>query len=264
MTTKLYPKLYFFECGTLKSEKHLFTMDRGVGEPFEVPVPFFLIQHNGKNILFDTGNALQTSKEPEKHWGEIVNTYYPVMTEKQYVVNQLEAMGIKPENIDYVILSHLHLDHAGGVGAFPNATYIAHKKEIEWAFSKDCSQKAAYIMLDIDKNINWLQLENKFEEAYDLFEDGVIKIYPTPGHTPGHLSVLVNLQNESMLLTSDCCYTEENLNDNIPPGLVWNAEDSIKTIDWIRKMQSDNNVEVVTGHDPTAWKRYKQAPKYYS
>jgi len=261
----LSTKIYFFECGTLKSEKHLFTLIKGVGVPFEVPVPFFLIQHNGKNILFDTGNALEASKNPEKHWGETINAYYPIMDEKQYVVNQIKTLGLQPEDINYVILSHLHLDHAGGVGDFPNAQYIVHQKEVQWAFNPECSQKGAYIMQDIDKGIAWQQLDNKFGEAYDLFGDGIIEVYPTPGHTPGHLSVLVNLQSHKpMLLTSDSCYTEENLNDNIAPGLVWSAEDSIKTINWIAQLQNEKNVEIVTGHDPVAWKRFKKAPEYYS
>jgi len=76
--------------------------------------------------------------------------------------------------------------------------------------------------------------------------------------------VLVKLETKSMLLTSDSCYTEENLNDNIAPGLVWNAEDSIKTINWIKNLQDEKHVEIVTGHDPVAWKRFKKAPEYYS
>lgn len=256
-------KLYFFECGTLKSEKHLFTMNRGTKEPFEVPVLFFLIRHNGKNILFDTGNAYEVATDPRKHWGDTVDVYYPVMKKEQFVANQLKELGVEPGKIDYVILSHLHLDHAGGVGAFPNATYVAHKKEIDFAFCADCPQKDAYIIEDIGKDVKWLALENEFEQAYDLLGDGSIKIYPTPGHTPGHISVLVDLK-KPMLLTSDSCYTDENLNDNLLPGLFWNEEASARTINWIRKIQKEQNIEVVTGHNPYTWDKFKKAPEYYS
>lgn len=262
MTTKLY----LFECGTLKSKKHLFTLNKGINVPFEVPVPFYLIQHKGKNILFDTGNALEVAKNPQKHWGDVVNEYYPIMDEQQFIVNQLKnILDIKPTEIDYVILSHLHLDHAGAVGAFPNAIYVVHKKEFAWAFSHECPQKDAYIMQDIDKDVNWLQLENEFGIPYYLFNDGVIEIYHTPGHTPGHLSVMVNLQNsKQILLTSDSCYTQENLNYNIPPGLVWDSDCSIKVMNWIRKLQDEKGVEIIPGHDPVAWVNLKKAPQYYS
>lgn len=257
-------KLYLFECGTLKSQKHLFTLNRGVGEPFEVPVLFFLIQHNGKNILFDTGNAFEVSQDPKKHWGETVNTYYPVMDEKQYTVNQLkDILDIKPEQIDYVILSHLHLDHAGAVGAFPNAQYITHEQEYTFAFSPDCPQVGAYIMQDIDKDVNWLKLKNEFGKPYDLLGDGVIQIYHTPGHTPGHLSVLLKLDTKQIFLASDSCYTHENLNDNIPPGLVWDEESSIKSVNFIRELRGQG-VEIITGHDPHVWKKFEKAPHFYS
>lgn len=256
-------KLYFFQSGTLKSEKHLFTLNKDVGVPFEVPVPFFLIQHNGKNILFDTGNAIETAHNPEEHWGEAAKAYYPIMSESQFVENQLkDILKISADEIDYVILSHLHLDHAGGVGVFKNATYIVHEKEYEWAFNPQCSQKSAYIMKDITKNANWLKINNAPYEAYDLFNDGAIKIYPTPGHTPGHMSVFINLENP-MFLTSDSCYTEENLNDNIAPGLVWGEKESIETLEFIKKLQA-KNTEIIVGHDPIAWKNFKKAPEFYS
>jgi N-acyl homoserine lactone hydrolase len=256
-------KIYFFECGTLKSQKHLFTLNKDIGKSFEVPVPFFLIQYKNKNILFDTGNALQVSKNPEVHWGEVTNTYYPVMEEQQYVLNQLKQLKIQPENIDYVIFSHLHLDHAGAVGCFPNAIYIVHKKELQWAFSPECTQKSAYIKADINKNINWLALQNEFNQAYDLFNDEQIKIYPTFGHTPGHISILIKLQNlKSFFLTSDSCYTEENLDYNIPPGLVWDFKESMKTINWIKELKK-SGVEIIVGHDPISWKKFKLAPEYY-
>ena len=258
-------KIYFFECGTLKSTKDLFTLNKDIGKPFEVPVPFYFITHNGKNILFDTGNNLEVAKNPKKHWGDVINEYYPVMNEQQFVVNQLETLSVKPEDIDYVILSHLHLDHAGGVGYFPNASYVVHKKELEWAFSPDCDQKSAYVMQDINKDVNWFPIENEFKEAYDLLKDGVIKIYPTPGHTPGHMSVLIDFQtSHQMFFTIDSCYTEENLNENILSGIVWDEKKSFESMDWIRSLQKIEKMEIIVGHDPVAWKRFIKAPKYYS
>lgn len=131
-------------------------------------------------------------------------------------------------------------------------------------FDPQCPQKSAYIMKDIDKNVKWYQLKNEFEEAYDLFKDGILEIYPTPGHTPGHLSLLINLPNsKSLFLTSDSCHTDENLYDNITPDLVWDIESSARILNWIRKLQS-KNIEIVTGHDPNTWKKFKKAPEYYS
>jgi len=251
-------RLYFFTCGTLKSEKHLFTLNKDVGLPFEVPVPFFLIQHKGRNILFDTGNALEVAKNPQEHWGDVAKIYYPVMSEEQYATNQLQKIGIAPDKIDFVILSHLHLDHAGAVGELPNAVYLVHEQEKEWAFDPECTQKAAYIMKDISKKANWQLLSNKFTEPFDLFGDGVIEVYPTPGHTPGHQSLLVKLADTSFFITSDSCYTEENLHEMIPPGLVWNADKSLRTVNWIRDIQKERNLTVVTGHDPQAWDRFEK------
>jgi len=58
-------KLYFFEAGVLKSQKHYFTLNQGVGEAFDVPVPFLLIDHPKGKVLFDTGNAFETIQDAE-------------------------------------------------------------------------------------------------------------------------------------------------------------------------------------------------------
>jgi len=255
-------KLYFFECGTLKSQKQYFTLNKDIGMPFEVPVPFFLIKHPKRNILFDLGNSLFVAENPEKHWGDVVNAYYPVMKKEQYVVNQLKKIGINPEDINYVILSHLHLDHAGGVGDFPNAVYVVQQKEYDWAYSPENNQKDAYIKADFDKPVKWKKLNG--EETYDFFGDGTLEIWFTPGHTPGHQSLMVNLENSGkFFLTADSCYTDENLNENILPGLVWDAELSMNVLKKLQEMQKDSNITIITGHDPLAWGNYKQAPEFY-
>jgi len=255
-------KLYFFDCGTLKSQKHYFTLDKDIGVPFEVPVPFFFIKHPKGNILFDTGNALAVAENPEQHWGDVINAYYPVMTKEQYVVNQLKKIDVRADDIDYVILSHLHLDHAGGVGDFSNAVYVVQQAEYDWAYNPENTQRAAYISADYDKPVKWLKLNG--EERYDFFNDGTIEIWFTPGHTPGHQSLLVNLKESGkFLLTGDSCYTEENLNESIPPGLVWNAELSMNTIRKMQELNKSAAIKIVTGHDPQAWINYKKAPEFY-
>ena len=258
-------KLYFFECGTLESQKHLFTFGKGIGEPFNVPVPFFLIDHPKGKVLFDTGNSLAVVSNPETHWGDAVKSYYPRMQESDYIINQLNSQGISPNEIAYVILSHLHLDHAGGVGQFGKAKYVVQRDELHWAYVPDFYQKSAYIKADFDKDVDWFLLDGRSDDNYDLYGDGKIIIWFTPGHTPGHQSLLVKLENSGeFLLTGDSCYTEEILNEDILPGLVWNPSESLRSIRRIREARDAKEVTIITGHDPLAWNKFKKAPEFYN
>lgn len=255
-------KIYFFECGVLKSQKQYFTAGRGVGEPFDVPVPFFLIQHPEGYVLYDTGMALEVARDKHKHWGDVIAAYDPVMTEDQWVVNAIKKVGVKAEDIKYVVMSHLHLDHAGGIGHFPKAKYIVQREELNFAYVPDFYMKGAYIRADFDKDVPWFILEGWRDNKFDLFGDGKLVIYFTPGHTPGHQSLLVNLKNSSMFLTGDSCYTLENLNEDVLPGLVANPTLTVQSIQTMRFLR-DKGVVIITGHDPEAWKKFKQAPSYY-
>jgi N-acyl homoserine lactone hydrolase len=255
-----------FRCGTLKSHKHLFTAGRGLGEPFEVPVPFFLIEHPKGKVLFDTGNALEVARDKVAHWGEgVMKAYDPQMTEDDFAANQLSRIGIRPEEITHVVLSHLHLDHAGAVGAFPKATYVAQRAELQYAYVPDFFQKSAYIRADFDKpHLDWRLLEGERDDGWDLFGDGALRIVHTPGHTPGHQSLLVELPGtEPWLLTGDSVYTEEILEEDILPGLVWSPSESVRSIARMRHLRETKGVRVITGHDPDAFARLHLAPASY-
>lgn len=256
-------KIYLFSSGVLVSEKQYFTLGRGQGVPFNVPVPFYYLEHeNGKKILFDTGNSLKVSHNPRAHWGDIIDIYYPKMQKSEYVTNQLARLGIGPEEITHIVLSHLHLDHAGGISSFPNAQIFVQKSEYDWAFSIKNTQKNAYITDDLihNKPEQWQLIDGDF----DLFGDGIICTFPTPGHTPGHQSGLIRLTGGNLLLTCDACYTTENLRDSIPPGLVWDAELSKNSLRKIKEIAESNHATIFVGHDPDAWAKVKHSPEFYS
>lgn len=256
-------KIYGFSSGVLKSQKQYFTAGRDVGVPFDVPVPYFLIDHPEGYVLYDTGMALEVAQDKHKHWGDVVVAYDPIMTEDQWVVNAIKKVGVKPEDIKYIVCSHLHLDHAGGVGHFPNAKYIVQREELNYAYVPDFFMQSAYIRADFDKPVDWFILEGWRDNKFDVFGDGKLIIYLTPGHTPGHQSLLVNLEKSGpMFLTGDSCYTMENLNEDCLSGLLTSATQSVQTMQITRNLR-DKGVKIITGHDPEAWELFKQAPEYY-
>ena len=203
-------KLYMFQTGTIKTKIKFIKMNQGE-EPFEIPVPWFLIKHPKGDIIIDGGMPIETAIDKHKHWGSVIEAYDPVMKKSEWCRDQIKTVNTNPEDIKYVIQTHLHLDHSGAIGHFPNATHITQRLEYDYAFNPDWFSQPAYIREDFDKpNIRWKFLQGRKTDFYDVHGDGVIKIIFTPGHTPGHQSVLVNLPKTGhMLFTGDACYTED-------------------------------------------------------
>jgi N-acyl homoserine lactone hydrolase len=259
-------RLYFFSCGSLKTYTQFIKMNEGMGEEYEVPVPFFLITHPRGNVLFDGGNGLETARDANAHWGEeVVAIYEPHMTEDDFVVNQLQAMDIDPASVRYVVQSHLHLDHSGAVGHFPNAEYVVQRRELEYAYTPHWFQAPAYIRADFDRGVDWVFLDGENDDGYDLFGDGMIKTLFTPGHAPGHTSLVVTLEETGpVMLTADACYTMDHYNNAALPGLLHSAADCASSVQKIHRAVDSLGATVVTGHDPDEWPNFKKAPEYYA
>ena len=97
-----------------------------------------------------------------------------------------------------------------------------------------------------------------------MYGDGVIKVIFTPGHTPGHQSVLVNLPKTGhMLFTGDACYTGDHWCDKCLPGLVASSSDAAESVKKLRRVAKEYNAKVVWGHDPVSWLDWKKAPMFY-
>ena len=129
-------KLYMFQTGTLKTKLKYIKMNQS-NENFEIPVPWFLIKHPQGNIVIDGGNALEVAIDKHAHWGSVIDAYDPVMTKSENCIEQAKSIGVNVEDVRYLIQSHLHLDHSGGVGRFPNAIHIIQRLEYDYAHNPD-------------------------------------------------------------------------------------------------------------------------------
>jgi glyoxylase-like metal-dependent hydrolase (beta-lactamase superfamily II) len=260
-------RLYMFECGTLKCHVENIKMNQGLGEEYEIPVPWFLVTHPKGDVVIDGGNAAECATDPEGHWGATTEVYYPEMTEEQACVPALRRAGFDPAAVRFILQSHLHLDHTGAVAAlqdFPNAHVVATREEFEYAHAPDWFAVGGYIQADFNKpDVEWVLLEPT-DDGYDLYGDGVIRMWQTPGHATGHQSFEITLPNTgSVLLTIDAAYTTDHWEEKALPGFLASTVDTVRSVRKLHRIAARSDSTVVTGHDPDAWPKFKQAPEFY-
>jgi Metallo-beta-lactamase superfamily len=107
---------------------------------------------------------------------------HTLLSEEQGCLPALRSLGIDPGSIRYVLLSHLHWDHTGAVGRFPNAIHFVQRCELEYALVPDWFAADAFARSDFDvPGLAWHLLEGSQTDAYDLFGDGTVRIILTPG-----------------------------------------------------------------------------------
>ena len=116
--------------------------------PIQVPVGFYVVKHPKGNVLFDTGNNDKIITDPG-YWGAAFTALKPVNTPDVAIDAQLKKIDLTPDDITYVVVSHLHLDHGGNVGKFPKSTLVVQKSEIQNAFWPEPGTGANYILGDV-------------------------------------------------------------------------------------------------------------------
>ncbi len=218
------------------------------------------LDHPEAKILFDTG----CSPRWRETWPELVQRAFP-WTREVPLEEALKKVGVKPDDLDYVVISHLHMDHAGGLYLFANkkAKIVVQREEAREAFtSVFCYPELAlaYVRSDfaID-GLNWMLLDGDYELVTD------VTLLSLPGHSPGCMGMMVTLDKAgTMIFSSDSCYTAENYGPPVKmPGIVVDTVSYAKSVERIRSLARKYNAQVIFGHDPEQWKTLKMAPEYY-
>jgi N-acyl homoserine lactone hydrolase len=263
-------RLYAFSSGALTVPKSLLQ----AGAPsttMQVPVGFYVIRHPKGNVLFDTGNNDRIITDPS-YWGAFIQGLNPVRTPDVAIDVQLAKIGLKPDDIRYVVVGHMHLDHAGNVGKFPNSTLIVQKDEIRNAFWPEPGTAGPYIPGDFMmlRNDPGNALPNRYKMIQlqgdlDVFTDNSVIVKRWVGHTPGSQMMVVRLpKTGTVILTSDNVYFAENVTKNLLPdvSLAYDPPGILNAYQWIREMQARENAQFFTAHDVDAWKAMKKAPDF--
>jgi len=218
-------KLYVFTSGSLGGFPKGALQIGGQGNIDWAPVAFYVITHPKGNVIFDTGNNDKTIQNAEGWWGPLAKGFGLKMTANDAMDAQLAKIGLKTSDIKYVVLGHMHLDHAGNMQKFPNATFVIQNDEAKAAWWPDPGYSIYYIPGDFSesKNYKYIRLDGNL----DLFNDRSIEVVRAPGHTPGSQFAVVRLpKTGTVILTSDVVYLKESLEKNLIPPIpgTWSPQ----------------------------------------
>jgi N-acyl homoserine lactone hydrolase len=241
----------------------------GIGVPSADWIPFpvaaSLVKHPTHGpLLIDCGLSMGATDNLTADFGRF-NAFFWRRLETgpgRSLASQLRALGLRPEDIELAVMTHLHVDHASGMADLPRATFVCSSEE--WA--------ASQVRLGVFQGYRRRRLPDfeqilridfgsqgapygPFEKTLDLFGDGSVRLLSTPGHTLGHLSVLLQLAERQALVIGDAVFTLRNLREDLQPFRTVDDAAYERSIEQIRAFTEQNpDVLLLPAHDEQAWR----------
>ena len=225
-------KLHLLCDGFLTLDKSFLVYMKYMGQPYEAALKTLLIQTGKENILVDTG----AGELPEKF-----RQFYKINRRpEQNLKTQLTHLGLKPQDIDIVVNTHLHFDHCGNNALFPGARFIAQAEELDYALKPERFQEAAYIKELFDFKADYQLVHGEFSISDEVW------LVPTQGHSIGHQSVVVKTADRSYVYCGDAAPLRENLERRNIPGVLYCSHHALESIDRLKAM---GNAVYIYSHD---------------
>ncbi len=238
-------QFHVFDHGYIEASDAVFVTEDGRRETVTArwPVRCYLIEHQRGRLLWDTG--LPEAKLLADPWA--VGDFKKVVTTT--LKSSLAAHGLLAEDITFLGLSHLHIDHAGNVNQFVASTGLLHPNEHAYAFSDDAGgdyYPEDYVKLRDSSTM----LTN---DMHDVFGDGSVLILEAPGHTVGHQALYVDLPGiEPRILVGDLYYAEDDRTHRRVPSWNVDIEQTFRSMDRIERIASETGARLLIHHDPNS------------
>ena len=251
------PKLSVLDCGWLGfADITLFGLSNEESAVREMFVPCYLIEHQGKRMVWDFGL-------PPNIVGAGVVEYVPGATMRYDVsiIDQLKTLGLEPSDIDFIAPSHLHFDHAGALSLFKGSTLLIQKSE------RDSVVGEATENVAIDPSL-FVGMEDtptvQLEGDHDVFGDGKVVIYSTPGHTAGHQVLFIDLENTGkIVLSGDLYHFRFSRENQRTPEFNFSRDQTLESMERVEALLAETGATLWIEHDHALADTLKKSPAFY-
>jgi glyoxylase-like metal-dependent hydrolase (beta-lactamase superfamily II) len=244
-------KLYIFNCGEgVAGDISRWSPGVNEGKSMDFVDTCYLIKHAQGWFLWDTGipdavaampNGLAPADPKAVTWKR-----------PKTLAAQLDQLGVKPSDIKGMAVSHTHPDHIGNVEMFPDVMLYVQKAEYEWPGANNAPRFTPEHPV------------TKLEGDRDVFDDGSVTILSTPGHTPGHQSLLVKLpRTGAVVLSGDAVHFKDNWENRRVPSLNFNKEQTLASMDKISDTLTKEKAQLWINHDKAQRDGLKMSPEFY-
>ena len=248
---KAIERLYILNCGEgVAGDISRWSPGVNVGKSMDFVDSCYLIRHAQGWLLWDTGvadaiaampNGLAPADPAATHWRR-----------PKTLAAQLDAIGVKPSDIKFLAVSHTHPDHIGNVPMFPGAMLFVQKAEYEWPLPNGASRFKPE------------QPVTKLEGDRDVFGDGSVTILATPGHTPGHQSLLVRMaKTGTVLLSGDAVHFTSNWQNRGVPAGNFDKDKTVASMKRIAEVLDSRKATLWINHDKAQRDTQRMAPAFY-